>query len=92
MLLPAKSANVIHALWKVFGKVLPSSECILQQKKRNNHGKCVTNRGTINVDISTIHQLLLRYAAFITVQKNWEYNGMAIYNFHKSVMRGMQQA
>jgi hypothetical protein len=69
MLLPAKSVNVIHALWKVFGEVLPSSECILQQKKKKNHGKCVIKHGTINVDISTIHNLLLRYAAFITVQK-----------------------
>jgi len=42
-----------------------------------------------NVDTSTIHQLLLRYAAFITVQKNWEYNGMAM---HNAVMRSMQQA
>jgi hypothetical protein len=83
---------MIHALWKVFGKVLPSSECILQQKKKNNHGKCVIKHGTINVDISIIYQLLLRYAAFITVQKNLEYKGMAVYNFHNSVMRGMQQA
>jgi len=71
---------MIHAVWKVFGEVLPSSECILQQKKKNNLEKYVLKHGTINVDISTIHQLLLRYAAFITVQKNWEYNGMAIYS------------
>jgi hypothetical protein len=39
MLLPAKFVNMIHALWEVFGEVLPGSECILQQKKKEKSWK-----------------------------------------------------
>jgi hypothetical protein len=57
---------------KCLAKCCPARNASFSKRKKNNYRKCVIKHGPINADSSTIHQLLLRYAAFITVGRKKE--------------------